>query len=430
MTQPALALENSRVAAWFREAPWRILVIGVVLALAVAGLLLWGLMAPPLQDVATLVGTLAVTSVLSVGLGYWLYRRGWARSSSLMITLIASYIWAAVLTLFNVWVMQRQMFFSEHDLILSGVLLLFAAIIATSYGLFVAASVTDGLRQLADTADRLAAGDLTARVPVHGRDEVARVSQSFNDMATQLQAAADERQALDALRRNLIAWTSHDLRTPLTSIQVRVEALYDGMVIDPESVARYYQNIRGDVHALSALIDDLFELAQLDAGGLQLAIAPASLNDLISDCLESFQPVAEQRGITLEGTVGGNVDPVMMSTEKIARVFNNLCSNALSHTPSGGTVHVRAERIQDGVAVTIEDTGPGFAPGDLPRVFEQFFRGEPARTRSTGGAGLGLAIAQGIIEAHGGKITAANRPGGGARISFTLPDTPSQLSTS
>ncbi len=419
--QTALTPGSNRFANWFREAPWRILAIGIVLALAVAGLLLWGLMAPPLAEVATLVGTLAVTSVLSVGLGYWLYRRGWARSSSLLLTLIATYIWAAVLTLFNVWVMQRQMFFSEHDLILSGVLLLFAAIIATSYGLFVAASVTDGLRQVADTADLLAAGDLSARVPVHGRDEVARVSQSFNEMASQLQAAADQQQELDALRRNLIAWTSHDLRTPLTSIQVRVEALYDGMVTDPESVQRYYHTIRTDVRALNTLIEDLFELAQLDAGGLKLELTPASLSDLISDALESFQPLAQQRSITLTGSVAGDIDPVPMSPEKISRVLNNLCGNALRHTPEGGTVDVQASRTGDVVTVTVRDSGSGFAPNDLPHIFEQFYRGEPARTRSTGGAGLGLAIAQGLVEAHGGTITAANGPDGGAQVSFTLP---------
>ncbi|MEZ4519653.1 MAG: HAMP domain-containing sensor histidine kinase [Chloroflexota bacterium] len=414
---------SNPIVSWFRDAPWRILVVGIVVALVVAAVLMYGLMAPPLSEVTALVTTLAVTSVLSVGLGFLLYRRGWARSSSLLITLVATYIWAAILTLINVWVMQRRMFISEHDLVLSGVLLLFAAIIATTYGLFIAASVTDGLRELADTADRVAAGDLSARAPVQGRDEVARVTQSFNAMAEQLQAAANQREELEMLRRNLIAWTSHDLRTPLTSIQVRIEALNDGLITDPDTLQHYYQTIRADGLALNRLIDDLFEMAQLEAGGLKLDLDSASLSDLVSDCLESFMPIADQRGVVLTGEVTEDVDPVLMDAARISRVLSNLCGNALRHTPDGGNVNVRASRDDNGVLVTVEDSGSGFAPADLPNVFEQFYRGEPARTRANGGAGLGLAISRGIVEAHGGRIWAENRPSGGALVGFYLPDT-------
>jgi two-component system sensor histidine kinase BaeS len=421
ITSPAPDSANP-VVTWFRDAPWRILVAGIIVALIVAAVLLYGLMAPPLAEVATLVGTLAVTSVLSVGLGYILYRRGWARSSSLLITLVVAYIWAAMLTLINVWVMQQRMFFSEHDLVLSGVLLLFAVIIATTYGLFVATSVTDGLRELADTADRVATGDLSARVPVQGRDEIARVSHSFNAMAAQLQAADQQQQELDTLRRNLIAWTSHDLRTPLTSIQVRIEALHDGLITDPDTLQRYYRTIRADGLALNRLIEDLFEMAQLEAGGLKLDLAPAPLGDLVSDALESFRPIAEGRGVALTGEVAADVDPVVMDAARVSRVINNLCANAIRHTPDGGRVHVHAFREGDGVTVTVEDSGPGFVPADLPNVFEQFYRGEPARTRAGGGAGLGLAIARGIVEAHGGRIWAENRPAGGALVAFHLPD--------
>ncbi len=410
------------MTTWFGQAPWRILAVGVTLALVVAALLFYGLMSPSLADLARLVLTLAVTCVIVVGMGFLLYRRGWGRSSSLMWTLIVAYVWAALVTLFTVWIMQRQMFFSEHDLILSGVLLLFAAIIATTYALFIAASVTDGLRQMAHAADRLAGGDLTARVPVAGGDEVARLSRSFNEMADHLQETAERRRELEALRSNLVAWTSHDLRTPLTSIRARVEALHDGLVTDPTAVQRYYGAIRADVLALNSLIDDLFELAQLDAGGPTIELAPASLSDLVSDCLESFIASAELRGITLSGKVDQNVDPVLMNAEKIGRVLKNLVENALHHTPTGGAVTITAALEAEGVAVAVEDDGPGFAAADLPHVFEQFYRGEQARSRDKGSAGLGLAIAQGIIQAHGGRIWAENAPAGGARVGFVLPN--------
>lgn len=415
------SLPRNRFFSWFDQAPWRILLAGVVSALVLAALLMWQLMQAPYSEIAALVSTLAFTSLISLGLGYLLYFRGWTRFSSLSLTLVMSYVWAAILILFNVWVMAEQMFATEHDLLLSGVLLLFAVIIATSFGMFVSATVTDGLRQLASTAQRLAEGDLTARVTISGRDEVTRVAESFNEMAVQLQQAAQQQAELDQLRRDLIAWTSHDLRTPLTSVRAMVEALHDGVVTDTETVQRYYHTIRADVMALNTLIDDLFELAQLDTGGLVLEKSLHDLGDLISDALESFRALAEQRGVTLDGDVCKDMIPVSLNAAKISRVLANLLSNAFRYTPSGGRVHVAVMRVADGVRVTVQDSGPGFAVHDLPRIFEQFYRGEQARSRATGGAGLGLAIARGIIEAHNGRIWAENGATGGAVVGFELP---------
>jgi signal transduction histidine kinase len=336
-----------------------------------------------------LISTLALTALISLGLGALLYSRGWARSMSLMRTLTLTYVWAALLTLFNVGVMQRQMFVSKHDLILGGVLLLFAAIIATTFGVFVSASVTDDLRRLLTASLSLAGGNLGARVQVNGRDEVAQVGQAFNDMAGQLQQIDEQRTELENLRRDLIAWASHDLRTPLTGIRVRVEALNDGLVADEASQQRYYQAILTDVMALNSLLDDMLELAQLDAQGLA-EIAP-------------------------------DVDLLPLNA-KIGRVLDNLLANAVRHAPAAGQVRVTAVRQENNmVTVAVEDNGPGFAPDDLPRLFEQFYRGEQARSRATGGAGLGLAIARGIVEAHGGQIWAENLPQGGARVAFQLP---------
>jgi signal transduction histidine kinase len=332
-----------------------------------------------------------------------------------------TYVWAALLILFNVGILQQQMFVSQHDLILGGVLLLFAGIIATTFGIFVATSVSDDLRQISSTAQSLADGDLSARVSVGGRDEVAQVGIAFNEMAGQLQQVDKQREELDRLRRDLIAWASHDLRTPLTSIRVRVEALNDGMIEDAASQERFYRGILSDVLALDTLIDDLLELAQLDAGGLQLEMALSSLGELISDCLDRFQPVAEKRGIGIKATINTDVDPVRLNATKISRVLDNLLSNALRYTPQGGRVVVTAGRSKDGVQVTVEDNGPGFDVDDIPRLFEQFYRGEQARSRATGGAGLGLAIARGIVEAHDGRIWAENVPDGGACIGFYLP---------
>jgi signal transduction histidine kinase len=420
-------IPRGKYVSWLGDSPWMVLLIGVVSALIIVALVIVWLMKPPVEELASLVGTLAVTSVLTLAMGYFLYRRGWARSPSLGLTLILTYIWAAVVTLFNVWLMARLMFVNEHDLTLAGILLLFAALIATTFGIFVAASVTDGLRQLAKAADRLAEGDLQARTLVTGQDEIAQVSIAFNEMAAQIEKTAREREELENLRRDLIAWTSHDLRTPLTSIRVMIEALHDGVVNDEETRQRYYKTIRADIVALNALINDLFELAQLEAGGLTLHLESHSLRDLISDTLEAFQPLAEKRQVVLEGEVGDDLDPVWMNASKIGRVLSNLISNALQYTPEGGKVHVQAARNGKGVEVVVQDSGPGFAEQDISRVFEKFYRGEQARSRATGGAGLGLAIARGIIDAHGGRMWAENGladngPNSGAVVGFSLPD--------
>jgi signal transduction histidine kinase len=415
------SLTNKRPSRQFNWASGSILLMGALVALLVAVLLMQALMQAPMSDVTALVSTLTVTSLASLALGYFLFRFAWKRSPSFYLTLVLTYAWAGILTLFNVWIMSMRMFASPHDLLLSGILLAFAAIVATSFGVFVAANLNHGLRELADSAQQIAGGNLQARVAIKGRDEVARAGAAFNEMADQLQAAENQRAELEKLRRDLIAWTSHDLRTPLTSIRAMIEALHDGVVTDPATTQRYYRTMRADIIALNSLIDDLFELAQLDAGGLALELLPYALSDLISDSLESFQAVAEQRRITLTGAIGENLDPVLLHAPKIGRVLTNLIGNALRYTPEGGQVEVRAFRSAEGAVVLVQDSGPGFAPQDLPRVFEQFYRGEQARSRATGGAGLGLAIARGIVEAHNGRVWAENAPEGGAVVGFVLP---------
>jgi signal transduction histidine kinase len=301
------------------------------------------------------------------------------------------------------------------------VLLVFAGGMAMVLGYFLSSTVTERIHLLKDAAEKLSQGDLKTRVPVNGRDEVAALSSTFNQMAEQLQDAEQKQRELESLRRDLIAWVSHDLQTPLASMRAILEALSDGVVDDPETVKRYLNTAQRDVQNLSALIDDLFQMAQLDAGGFPLHAAEASLSDLVSDTLESFTQLARQNEVALEGNVDSDVDPVHMDTQAIGRVLNNLIGNALRHTPNLGRVSVWVRRENQHIEVTISDTGEGIRAGDLPHIFERFYRGEKSRSRATGGAGLGLAIARGIVQAHGGDIKVESETGKGTQFTFTIP---------
>jgi signal transduction histidine kinase len=288
-------------------------------------------------------------------------------------------------------------------------------------GYFLTSAITDRIHLLKGAAEKLADGDLQVRVPVNGLDEVAALANAFNQMASQLEAADKKQHELEHMRADLIAWASHDLQTPLTSIRAIIEALEDGVVDEPEMVKRYLHTAQRDVRSLSILIDDLFQMAQLDTGGIPLDCAASSLSDLISDTLESFSELALRQGVKLEGSVESNVDPVTMDTQRIGRVLNNLIGNALRHTQAEGRVEVHAHRTASGVEVSVSDTGEGIRAEDLSHVFESFYRGEKSRSRSTGGAGLGLAISRGIVQAHGGEIKVQSEAGRGSQFTFTLP---------
>jgi len=398
------------------------LAFGILFILAISLAFFKLLMAPPSNELALMALFLGITAFVSALVGYAAYRFGWVDlSPTLRWTLLGGYALASVLTFFNVWFSAELMFASEHDVLLAIVLLVFAGGIATILGYFLSSTVTERINLLKGAAEKLAEGDLQTRVPVTGRDEVAALSTTFNQMAEQLQAADKKQRELESLRSDLIAWVSHDLQTPLTSMRAILEALSDGVVDEPEMVRRYLLTAQRDVMSLSALIDDLFQMSQLDAGGFPLHRAQASLSDLLSDTLESFSQLARQQEVTLEGYVESDVDPVFMDTQAIGRVFNNLISNALRHTPGQGRVSVWVRRTGSGVEVTVSDTGEGIRTQDIPHIFERFYRGEKSRNRGTGGAGLGLAIARGIVHAHGGDIRVESELGKGTQFTFHIP---------
>lgn len=415
-------LAERRPRRWLSAVAWLIPIVGIAVASTISATLAVRLLYLPFNDVMEMEQELALSSLVATLFVLAVYRVGWSYQRSLNGKLLLTTVLVGIITLYNGYIAAELMFVEQQQVIVVAILLVFATIVSTAFGAFGFSRVSRHLRTLADGTRQVAEGDLSVRVPVEGHDEVAQVSRAFNEMTRQLEVAAREREEIEKLRRDLIAWVSHDLRTPLTSIRVMVEALNDGVVDDEATVARYYKTIRADVIALNRLIDDLFELAQLDAGGMTLELMTGSLSDLISDTVDMFRPVAQRRGITVRGDIADGLDPVTMNAEKIGRVLANLIGNALKYAPDNGRIIVSARRDADGVLVSVRDSGPGFVAADLPRVFEKFYRGEGARSRSDGSsAGLGLSIARGIVQAHGGAIWAENDPRGGARVTFRLP---------
>ena len=396
--------------------------IGLLAVLALSLIIFYLYMHPPVGDLSLMALFLGATGAVSGLAGYVAYRLGWLeRTPSLRLSLIGGYALASLLTIFNVWVTAWLMFASDHDLKLAAVLLVFAGGIAMLLGYYLSTGITRRIKRLRSAAQRLAVGDLSTRAPVEGRDEITALAASFNHMAEQLQQADAHQRELDTLRRDLVAWASHDLQTPLTAIRVQIEALADGVVDDPATTQRYLRTTQRQVNDLSMLIDDLFQVAQLDAGGLVIQPISCSLSDLISDTLESFSALSRERGLSLSGSVAPGVDPVILDSQRIGRLLNNLIGNALRYTPSGGSVTVSVWREGAQVHITVADSGEGISADDLPHIFERFYRGEKSRNRGTGGAGLGLAIALGIARAHGGEIAVESQPGVGTTFRVTIP---------
>jgi two-component system sensor histidine kinase BaeS len=282
-----------------------------------------------------------------------------------------------------------------------------AATAATGAGLLIARSIANRLDRVRDAAGALAQGDLGSRVPEGGPAELNELATSFNRMAEALERLFDA-------RRELVAWASHDLRTPLASMQAMVEALEDGL----GEHERYLPALREQVRTLSALVDDLFELSRIDSEVLVLELRETRLDELVASCVRALEPEADARRIRLSTRIGAPAT-ARCAPEKVERVLFNLLTNAIRHTPSDGAVAVSLDAANGTVRIAVEDTGEGLSPDAAQRMFERFWRGD--RARSGGGAGLGLAIARGLVEAHGGRIWAENRPEGGARVSFTLP---------
>jgi two-component system sensor histidine kinase BaeS len=400
--------------------------LALTLAIGVGLLLTQLLMAPPADDLKALAGYLSISGAATMAAG-WIGLQLADRAVGLPIRAKA-FVGTAIGTgvaLLNVVIVAQLMFVSmSHDFKLLIALIVFSAVVTLFFSLWVAGTVARRLETVAVGIRSLAHGDYATRVEVAGGDEVSQLAEHVNELAARLEAAEEERSALDRERKELTTAISHDLRTPLASVQAMIEALDDGVVGDSAEVRRYYATIRREVARLSRMIDDLFELARMDAGALKLELHPVSLEEVAAEVVDAMQAQAQQRGVELSLQVDDGQREISLDGARMERVASNLVRNALEHTSSGGKIDVSVTHDNGWASLRVADNGVGIESEALPRIWDRFYRAERSRQRAEGsenGAGLGLAIVRGFVEAHGGTVEAASSPGEGTTFTVKLP---------
>ena len=358
---------------------------------------------------------IAVACVVVVGaLGKLVLQRLRRRSLRLQVLLIPVIAMLAVAV--AIAVDARVMFLSVHDSGVVGLTLAAALPVAVALAAWLGRDVARSARQLELVAQDLGRGIATPSGQF-ASPELTRVGVELANAGRALAAARQREAATENSRRELVAWVSHDLRTPLAGIRAMAEALEDGVADDPDL---YHKQLRIEADRLSGMVDTLFLLSRLHSGAMRLVREPMAMNDLVSDAVASIRPVAAARGVLLAGGADADAD-ANVDAAQLSRALANLLANAVRHTPPDGTVTVTARREQDVVVLSVQDTCGGISDDDLPRVFDLAWRGERARTSGPdGGGGLGLAVTRGIVEAHDGTVTVTNA-GDGCRFDIRLP---------
>jgi signal transduction histidine kinase len=323
------------------------------------------------------------------------------------------------LVLAGIGAVALLMFVSPQDAYLLATLLAFACALAV----YCSWLLTDGIRRDVEAVrDALVAVGEGKRAPVPietgGRDEIAELAAAADRMIERLAEHEAQRDSSERARRDLIAAISHDLRTPLTSLQLLAQGIDDGLLDPTNGGGRYVDEMGVHVRSLSAMVDDLFELTRLEAGDIEWSMQRVRLDDLVDETIDAMRAQAAAKGVAVEARMAGNLEPAEANPEKVQRVLFNLIQNAIRHTPADGSVTVAAEPNGHAIEVEVADTGAGIPPVDRERVFEPFFRSDVSRT--SGGSGLGLSICRAIIEVHGGRIW-LDDSATGTRVRFTLP---------
>lgn len=364
--------------------------------------------AEPVKAVAALV-----LLVLATAAAARLLRLVERRSRSLRRQVLATALAAVVLGALAAFALTWLMVLDADDLALVLTVLGITAVTAAALVAVATAPLGRDVTRLEHTVRTIEAGERSVRTGVVRRDELGHVARAIDELTERLDVLERERVRYEAERTTMLANISHDLRTPVAALRLAVEALVDGLAPDPD---RYLASMSRDVEALASLIDDLFFLVRLEHGRMEMPVSSVDLTEIADEAIEALAPLAFDRGVTVRLGASQAVR-VNGNAAALGRVIRNLLDNALRHAPPGSTVVVSTDPVTG--RVQVEDQGPGFDGAFTERAFDHFTRADESRERSTGGAGLGLAIAKGVVEAHGGRIWVEPPPGG--RVAFELP---------
>ena len=364
------------------------------------------------QIVLIAAGCAGAVGTLGIGAS-WLLRR-----ASLRLSLQAASAIAVLAVVAGTLGTANAMFISQHDLRVIGMVCVVAGLVAFGFSWLLGRHVEAGSLALRRAARALGQEETGFSAPAGPMAaELAALSEELAATAGKLRDSRERERRVERSRRQLIAWVSHDLRTPLAGLRAMAEALEDGIATDPD---RYHRQIRAEVTRLSAMVEDLFELSRIESGTLSLSLDSIEAGDLVSDTVASMEALARARGVRLAGQADSAL-LIRADTRELSRALSNLVTNAIRHTPQDGHVQVTATAEGEDVLMTVTDGCGGIPEADLASVFDTAWRGTRARTpEADGGAGLGLAIVRGIVEAHQGRVSVVNT-GDGCRFEVRLP---------
>jgi two-component system sensor histidine kinase MtrB len=299
---------------------------------------------------------------------------------------------------------------------------IFVVVLLGAIAWLVTRQVVTPVRMAAGIAERLAAGRLQERMQVTGEDDIARLGESFNKMAQNLQVKILQLEDLSRMQRRFVSDVSHELRTPLTTVRMAADVIHDGREDFDPVTARSAELLQNQLDRFESLLSDLLEISRFDAGAAELSAEPIDLRDVVRHVVDAAEPLAERKGSRV--VIRGDAQPVIAEADprRVERVLRNLVVNAIEHG-EGRDVVVRLATADGAVAIAVRDYGVGLKPGEATRVFNRFWRADPARARTTGGTGLGLSIAVEDARLHGGWLQAWGEPGGGSQFRMTLPRT-------
>ena len=385
----------------------------VVAAGALSALMIWPVYGA--HPALVTAGLVAAVSTAGLALAHVLSGRRSRLPLRSRFTVVVAVAVGVILT--SVLAAAELMFVSNHDALMVTAIVLAATLVAVRAARVASSRVVAEVATIRDVLRAVGAGDREPRAEAGAASELAELAAEANTMIERLAQEEERRDAADSARRNLVAAISHDLRTPMTSLRVMVDAIEDDLV-DADTLARYLATMRTHVTALGSMIDDLFELSRLEAGDLEWSIRQIELCELVKETVAAMGVEADAKGVLIAAELAYLPRPARGDPEKLQRVLFNLIRNAIHHTPPDGSVTVRAEDAGEWIEVEVADTGDGIAAEERDQVFEPFVRGETSR--SHGGAGLGMAISRAIVEAHGGRIWLADSQVG-TRVRFVIP---------